>query len=160
MHRRAPSSVSDLVFGRWPERPSSGRLLLSAISLPCTADLFWTTRDSYRQALSCRPKFAPAHNKLGLAYQAQGQYQEAIRQYQHAIRLSPDYLDAYKNLTFTYAQLHYPADAVATAQKALDIARRRGKHNLADQIESWLKTHQAPHPSSPSVDPTKVPKGR
>ena len=41
---------------------------------------------------------ADAHNGLGIAYYAQGKFDEAAKEYQEAIRINPNYADAHKNL--------------------------------------------------------------
>ncbi|MBE9066530.1 tetratricopeptide repeat protein [Leptolyngbya cf. ectocarpi LEGE 11479] len=64
---------------------------------------------------------AYAVNWLGLAYQAQERYDEAIASYQKAIALDPDYATAYNNLGTTYSELKQYDDAIASYQKAIAL---------------------------------------
>jgi tetratricopeptide (TPR) repeat protein len=68
---------------------------------------------------------------------------EAIEYFIHAIKLKPDYIDAYSNLMLAYAKLDQSAEAVATAQKALEIARSKGQTEQAKKIEDWLNSYRA-----------------
>ncbi len=53
--------------------------------------------ECYREALSLRPDFAPAHNNLAVVLKAQGKQSEAAQHYQEALRLRPDYPEAHYN---------------------------------------------------------------
>ena len=52
----------------------------------------------YRTALRLDPAFAPVHNSLGIALQAEGKLDEAIAEYRTALRLTPDMAAAHFNL--------------------------------------------------------------
>src|SRR5262249_14243419 len=99
--------------------------------------------DQFKAALEIRPTYASAQNNLAVALADLGQAHEAIERLQ--------------NLTNSYIQANRPDDALATAQKALEIARSHGQTQLAQKIESWLARHKdelahpakAPRPSQP-----------
>ena len=55
-----------------------------------------------------------------------------------AIRLSRR---RYANLALCYARTNRGSEAVATAQKALELARLQHKTGLVTQLEAWLKTN-------------------
>ena len=52
----------------------------------------------YSEALRINPDYAPAHNNLGNALEAQGRVGEAKKHYSHALRLRPNYAGAHYNL--------------------------------------------------------------
>jgi tetratricopeptide (TPR) repeat protein len=80
-----------------------------------------------------------------------GRLEEAIEHYQQALRQKPDFDAVYSNLVSVYVGLHRPDEAVATAQKALDIARSRGQAAQAKQIEDWLNSYRAELSAPPST---------
>ncbi len=71
-----------------------------------------------------------------------GRIQEAIDQFKQTLQLEPNRLPTYRSLALAYAQLQHPAEAIATAQKALDLARSTGQTPLAEQIENWLTKYR------------------
>ncbi len=81
-------------------------------------------------------------NNLGNALVDAGRLPEAIEHYEQALRLKPDYVKAYSNLALAYAQTNRPDQAVAAAQKAIDLARSQGQTALAKQLEDWLKSYR------------------
>ena len=52
----------------------------------------------FEHALSVNPNSWLSHNNLGLAFQEQGRYPEALRHYQEAVQLNPNSYVAYVNL--------------------------------------------------------------
>ena len=57
-----------------------------------------TQRSSTRAALEIDPRYASAHNNLGLTLGARGDITEAISEFEEALQLDPDYADAEANL--------------------------------------------------------------
>jgi tetratricopeptide (TPR) repeat protein len=96
----------------------------------------------YRQALAINPNFE-THYNLGLTLARIGRLPEATEHYQHALRLSPEYCMAYVSLMSAYAETGQSSEAIATARKALELARFQGQTALAKQIEEWLKSYRA-----------------
>ena len=74
-----------------------------------------------------KPDYADAHNNLGVALVQTGKLPEAIEQFKQALQFKPDYINAYTNLALVYAMLHQSSEAVAAAQKGLEIARSQGQ---------------------------------
>ncbi len=97
----------------------------------------------FEQALHLKPNDAQTHNNLAAALNALGQYPQAIKHLELALRLKPDYTEAYANLIVAYAETNRSSEAIATAQKALGLARLKGQMELAKQIEDWLKSYRA-----------------
>ncbi len=99
--------------------------------------------DHFKQALRFEADNSLIHNDFGNALVKAGLRQEAIEQYQQALRIEPTYIDAYHNLALLYAELRRPAEAMATAQKALEVAQSVGQTALAKDIENWMNTYRA-----------------
>jgi tetratricopeptide (TPR) repeat protein len=76
---------------------------------------------------------------------------KAIEQYEQAVQFDPYNADAWFNLAKAQAEAHRTAEALSSAQKALDIARSRNRSALAEAIEAWMHSHQ----NLPSSQSTK-----
>ncbi len=73
----------------------------------------------YRQILQQKPNSAEAHYKLGIVFEAQAQYDAAIKAYQNAVSLAPDYANAHYNMAnLLMMQSRLPV-AVASYQQAI-----------------------------------------
>jgi len=53
---------------------------------------------AYQDALEVDPKYAPAHNNLGVVYERQGKKEAAIAEYRAALAADPNLKDARRNL--------------------------------------------------------------
>ena len=93
-----------------------------------------------------------AHNNLGNALLKTGHLQEAIEHYKKALQLRPNSPEPYGNLALTYAQMNRPADAIVSAEKALELARSQSNTVLAERIDDWLRTYRA-HQNLPNSTP-------
>jgi protein O-mannosyl-transferase len=112
-----------------------GNILLDAGRLPEAIDRF-------QQALASKPDYPEAHNNLGNALLQSGRYKEAVEHYRQTLVLKPDSAVTYYNLAVAYANLQQKSEALASAQKALDLARSQGQTELGRQIEDWLNTYK------------------
>ena len=116
--------------------------------------------EQYRQALRLKPdSSADIHYNLGTALAKSGHIPEAIEHLQQALRLEPNFSDGYFNLATAYVQMHRSAEALAAAQKALELAHTQGKTVLELRIKSWLKNYrsQQGNPQDPSSEAHAVP---
>jgi tetratricopeptide (TPR) repeat protein len=86
---------------------------------------------------------AYAHNNLGAAIMKTGRLPEAIGEFQEAIRLTPDFVQAYANLAQAQLSAKKSEEAVATAQKGIEIARATRQEAAAGQLQEWLTNLQA-----------------
>ncbi len=68
---------------------------------------------------------------------------EAVDHYREALRLKPTYLEAWNNLLLAYDHLHRTKEAIAAAQKLVELARSQGQTELAEKIEAWLAAQHA-----------------
>ena len=89
------------------------------------------------------PASPELHNNLATVLLTAGRAPQAIEYFQKAIRLQPNFVAAYTNLAQAYAQAHLTDQAIATAQKALDLARSSRQTELVRQIQAWLDEYRA-----------------
>ena len=101
----------------------------------------------YEEAVRVMPDFADAQTNLGASLLSAGRIQEAIIHLEEALKLTPD-VESHANLAFAYAQANRSVDAIATARKAVELARSKGETSLAEQIEAWLITYRVQVPQS------------
>jgi tetratricopeptide (TPR) repeat protein len=73
----------------------------------------------FRQVLALDPKNAPAHNQLGIIYQARGNYPAAIEEFQAAIDQDPNLFIAENNLAASLIALKRYPEAIAVLQNAI-----------------------------------------
>ncbi len=100
--------------------------------------------DHFEQAIQLKPDYPDAYNELGIALAKEGRLQEAIEKFKQVLRLEPDFAaEVYANLALIYAKTQQSAEAIASAQKALAIARSTDQKALAERIEIWLNSYRA-----------------
>ncbi|MBI1926223.1 tetratricopeptide repeat protein [Candidatus Poribacteria bacterium] len=75
----------------------------------------------WKRAIEINPNNANAHNNLGNAYEAQGQYEQAIAAYQRAIDIDPNDAIAHINLGVVYTKQGQYEQAIAAYKKGIDI---------------------------------------
>lgn len=75
----------------------------------------------YQQAIALDPKFAAAHNYLGVDYTELGHWDDAIREYRTALEIDPDYTFAHNNLGYVYLNTGRVEEAIAQFKEALRI---------------------------------------
>jgi tetratricopeptide (TPR) repeat protein len=79
-----------------------------------------------REAIKHHPKFADAHNHLGVALDHIGQVDEAIASYQKAVELYPKHAVAHYNLGIVLADKGEVAGAIASFRKAVELTPKHG----------------------------------
>jgi protein O-mannosyl-transferase len=97
----------------------------------------------YQRALRLKPDYIQARINLADTLVHAQQSLKAIEHYNEALRLKPDCTEAYFGLALAYSETKRPADAVAAARKALELARAQRQTELAGQIEDWLRRYRA-----------------
>ncbi len=96
--------------------------------------------DHYRQAIRLHPDHLEAHNNLAALLARSGRPAEAIPHFEQAVRLWPDRVEIRMNLAVAYASVRNFTEAIATAERARDIARSAGQAELVQNIETWIAT--------------------
>ena len=93
-------------------------------------------------AIELEPNRADLHNDLGIILGKNGQHEAAIEHFQIAVKLDPKFAKAYSNLALTLALINRPAEAIATSQRGIAVARSTGQLDVAKLSEEWLVHYQ------------------
>jgi len=109
------------------------------------------------KAVQLKPQSAEYQSGLGDALRQTGEYSKAIEHYQTAIQLKSDFMPAYTNLAQAYNLADRSQDAIATAEKGIEVAHATGQQAASDQLDQWL-THykielERAHDANSSVQP-------
>lgn len=105
------------------------------------------------EAVRLRPEHANAHFMLGVAQAALAHAEpsaqardllinQAIAEYKRVIELQPDDAEAHEQLAAAYAAAGRGADAVQTAQRALELAQAAGHPALVRRIAECLSQYR------------------
>ena len=86
-----------------------------------------------REAVRLQPEWPGAHQELGNALSAQGKWALALAEFRKAIDLNPDFAKAHNEYAWLLAtcpqsELQNPAQAVASAKKATQLAPKVGEY--------------------------------
>jgi serine/threonine-protein kinase len=90
-----------------------------------TKDQSWIPQalDAGRHAADLDSKLAPVHSTLGLIYQGQGKYDDAVKEFQRALELDATSDAAYRGLASTYQAAGKNADAESAYRRAIEIRK-------------------------------------
>jgi protein O-mannosyl-transferase len=112
----------------------------------------------YEQAIRLSPKYTHAHNSLAVMLEQAGRRDEALEHLQTALRLDPKFLPAYANIVRELALANRPHDAIAAAEKGIEVARAAGNQSAAEQISDWLNHYKVElrraHDAAPAANPS------
>ncbi len=97
--------------------------------------------EHFEKAIATRPDFAAAHNNLAVTLAGLGRAAEAVPHLEQAVRLEPD-PESYGNLAQACALAGRRSDAIAAGEKAIELARQRGKTAFADELDVWLAAYR------------------
>lgn len=93
-----------------------------------------------QKAVQLQPNRAELHNDLGVILGKNQQNEAAIEHFQIAVKLDPKFVQAYSNLALSLAFVNRSAEAIATSQRGIEVARSTGQQEAAKLAEEWL-TH-------------------
>jgi tetratricopeptide (TPR) repeat protein len=104
-----------------------------------------------QKAISLAPQCVDCRYNLGRAFAASNRFADAVPQFEAAASLSNGEAPAIlQMLAAVYAETSQYAKAVATAQRALDVAVRQGNSELATALKANLARYQAQAQQSPA----------
>lgn len=75
---------------------------------------------------------------------------KAMRDYEARVRFDPYDADAWFGLAKAQAGVNRPEDAISSAQKAIDIARARGRADFVSAVEAWVRPYRAAQSAKPA----------
>ncbi len=96
----------------------------------------------FERALALQPKRVSSRLNLADALLQTGQTLKAVEQYQAFIGLEPKSVAAYAGVAKALALLNRSQEAIAAAQRGIEIARSNGQEPEAEKIEDWLSHYQ------------------
>jgi protein O-mannosyl-transferase len=105
-------------------------------------------REHYLLASQLEPGMVDVRANIGVALLQEGKPAEAIKElesYLQATQSSPSQPAYLSSLAMAYAQTGRFEDAVGASRKALDIARKSGRADLANSIEASLRAYEKHH---------------
>jgi tetratricopeptide (TPR) repeat protein len=112
--------------------------------------------EHFLQAIKLNPGYANAHKNLGGVLAGAGDVVGATAHLEEALRLQPDFFQAYIVLAGVFNSQNRSAEAIATAEKGIAVARTTGHETEAEQMEEWLKHYRAELQRSGDVTPAKA----
>jgi len=80
---------------------------------------FDRAKQLFQKAIRIQPNYAPAHNNLGIIFNALEEAQKAISSYQKAIRIKPNYAHAHNNLGMVFVELGEFEKAISSYQMSV-----------------------------------------
>ncbi len=98
--------------------------------------------DYLTKAVQIDPNHTTAHYNLAMALSQTARHNEAIRHWAQVIALDPGNIAALLNLAGSYERTGQRDKALASLQKALDLARSSGNAPLAEQIATQLRRYK------------------
>ncbi len=112
------SATASRALRRWPSDPS---LLLLCANLRQDLGDLAGAQVHLEKAVQLDPKFAQAHNNLGIVLRSRGFKSEAAAAFRAAVAAKPDYMRAWNNLGSTLLHMEGAEEAVACFEKALAL---------------------------------------
>ncbi|MGD0088403.1 MAG: tetratricopeptide repeat protein [Planctomycetota bacterium] len=125
---RSASQLWDRVVAQRPDNPRARcGLGLALADEPGRLD---DAIEQYREALKLTPKYAEAHNNLGIALLEQGRLEEAREHFQEALRIRPNFAKAHSNFGEALLRQGRLDEAIAHCQEALQLNPKQAEaHN-------------------------------
>ena len=90
-----------------------------------TKDQSWIPKalDAGRRAAELNNQIAPVHTTLGLIYQGQGKYDDAVKEFQRALELDATSDAAYRGLASSYEAAGKNAEAESAYRRAIEMRK-------------------------------------
>jgi tetratricopeptide (TPR) repeat protein len=104
-----------------------------------------------QRAIELQPENPLYYNSLGQAQIETGHAKAAIKSLEMAHELDPDNVNTCAALAVAYEHGGRTAEALATGQQAVELARSQHQTELADRLDQWLKAFRARQAKSGKV---------
>lgn len=104
------------------------------------AALYKNNESLFKHNVEINPGAWAAHNNLGVEFQKQGKFNEAIQHYKDAVELNPQFMDAHNNLGILLAQDGKLEGALDHFQIALSIKPHDSRTHINIGIVYSIKT--------------------
>ena len=131
------SSLGNRIIRRWPWIGAVGVMCITVSAVVY----------SWLLHLNSKPSTESRENRGATVSSTVGKdvpgSSKAVREYEQAVRFDPYNADAWFSLAKAQANAHQSADAISSAQKAIDIARSRNRADLVDTVEAWMRSYRA-----------------
>jgi Tfp pilus assembly protein PilF len=95
-------------------------------------------RETFEAMLAEMPDDAELRYFLAMEYLIAGDTDAALRHFQEVMTKSPDYVPAYVQAGQLYNRLGREAEARTTYQAGIAVARQKGDHHAAGEMEGFL----------------------
>ena len=109
--------------------------------------------DHLRRAIEIRPDNPVYYNNLGQLYLETGQPDAAVKLLEIAHQLDSTEVNICAALAIAYGRAGHAAEAIATGQKALELARWQHQKSLEQKIGDWLTAFERANNSSGAQTP-------
>lgn len=96
----------------------------------------------FEKVVQLQPEFVAAQSDFADLLLRTGRPQDSVAHYQAALRVNPELWGVYPKLTRALNLANRADEAMATARRALALARSRGKAEIAEEIERWIAHNQ------------------
>ncbi len=97
----------------------------------------------YEELIKRNHKTAELYYNLAMALRMQEKYTDSIKYFNKSLELNPNDAECLDALASSFAAAGRFAEAKATAEKALKLARETGQNDLAVAIENRIKLYEA-----------------
>jgi protein O-mannosyl-transferase len=75
----------------------------------------------FQKALEIEPRYAEAHNNLGIVRAQKQQLDEAVTHFEKALEINPDFAEAHHNLGLAFVKKDEPEKAITHFEKAIKL---------------------------------------
>jgi Tfp pilus assembly protein PilF len=135
----ATAVVAMAVFCNWPMIPTARLEATTRYNFGAGLDEAGRTAEAieeFQAAIALYPRFALAHNDLGLIYGERGELAEAATELEQAVRFDPTYAKAENNLGVILSRQGEDQQAAAHFERAIQLDRHYGDphRNLAQLL--------------------------
>jgi hypothetical protein len=134
---KAAGSLASSFITRWPWIAGIVVMCITAPAAFYSLHVYWNSKSRAGSNENGNPK-VPSRGGKDVPGTS-----KSVRNYEQAVRFDPYNADAWFRLAKAQADVHRSADAISSAQKAIDIARSRNRSDLAHMVDEWMRSYRA-----------------